>query len=133
MSDSTFVAYPKIRPTQIVNRHNFQAPPEYSSNEENVQRNRSAKEFMEYLKNREPKTYGTLAHFAEEYPPKQLTEKERKKINTTMLKSFRAPNPRTVKNIWQKLETWLLNKTKRPPRTTLEDIKEKYDTYVNKN
>lgn len=133
MSDSTLVAYPRMRPTQIVNRHNFQAPPEYSSNEENVQRNRSAKEFMEYLKLYNPKAFAAIEYIDQKYKCAPSTPEERERLENITLKSFRAPNPRTVKNIWQKLETWLLNKTKRPPRTTLEDIKEKYDTYVNKN
>ena len=132
MSDSTFVAHPRIRPTQIVNRHNFQAPPEYSSNEEIVQRNRSTKEFMEYLKKYEPSTYAALAHFAEKYPPKQLSaEQQEDLLKNTRLKAYKLPSPKTIKNIWQRIEAWLINKTKRPPRTNLEDLKEKYDTYIN--
>ena len=129
MCDSLYTNINYVPNRTIPNRNgnNYQQPQVVTP------QHRSTEEFKAYLKEHDPKTYAALEYFAEKYPPRQLSPKEREEMNNTCLKSFRAPSPKTMKTFWQKIEAWLLTKTKRPPRTSLEDIREKYNTYIANN
>ena len=87
----------------------------------------TTEQFKKYLQQYEPETYRALEYFANKYPPKQLTEEEREKLNNTNLKAFRPPSPKTCNKILQTIKSWFI---KEAPKIKPDDIQDAYDKYV---
>lgn len=90
----------------------------------------NTEDFKSYLAQYEPDTFRALNVIAEKYPPRELTEEEREKINNTRLgscKMIAKVKPSQVKSFWQKIKNWFTKQSEKPHNITLEDLADAMD------